>query len=109
MWSGTGFNCPDPHTVLVNNIISLLTQPSQCMEERGVCGPYHGTLDCLGNGSFISDLFFTVNYSMNGGDVECIHRTIVYERISLQIGGIFLMCVHASDARMKKINLIISF
>ena len=100
-WDGVGFDCVDADNTFGSNLLPLLTSedPSHCTEERGLCGPYSGSLSCLGNGSVISDLSFIARYSMNGGFIECAFRYDVIETILLQVGGnaihgCLLFCMH---------------
>ena len=88
-WDGVGFDCFKADTTLGNNSLPLVTPRylTQCTEERGTCGPYSGTLSCLGNGSVTSDLSFVASSSMNGGVIECGHRDAVVKAISLRVGG----------------------
>ena len=88
-WDGVGFDCLKKEQIFGNNSLPLVTpqDPSQCTVERGTCGPYRGTLSCLGNGSVISDLSFVASSSMNGGVIECEHRDAVVKAISLRVGG----------------------
>ena len=87
-WNGIDFNCPSANT-LNNNILSLLTSDSQCPQplQRAECGPYTGTLSCLGNESLTSDLYFVANHSMHGGEIMCVHRGTVVRSIILQVEG----------------------
>ena len=88
-WDGGEFDCFREADTFGNNSLPLVTpgNPSHCTEERGLCGPYSGSLTCLGNGSVISNLSFIASYSMNGGAIECEHRDAVVKTFSLQVGG----------------------
>ena len=90
-WDGVGFFCPNPSNPIVENVIRLLTTTSQqCYEEHGVCGPYSGTLSCLGNGSLISDLSFVTDSSMNGGNIVCAYQNQLVQTIPLLVGSKYI-------------------
>ena len=87
IWRGIGFVCTRDNTG-ENNMLPLLT--ADCSEE-GSCGPYHATLSCLENGSYVSNLTFTANYAMNGEAIECSHLNQVVKTFPpLKVGGIYL-------------------